>query len=103
MATRCVLCRHTSNEAKNYSADAEAICEAAGRPGMHFVTVKSAARQAAAMPLNVRELLVRQRTQLVNALRGHAGEFGIIAGRGIGRVDHLLEQIVASDAIPATP
>jgi transposase len=85
---------------KNDSADAEAICEAAGRPTMRFVPVKSAARQAAAMPLSVRELLVRQRTQLINALRGHASEFGIIAGRGTQRIDHLLEQIVASDTIP---
>ncbi len=54
------------------------------------------------MPLSVRELLVRQRTQLVNALRGHASEFGIITGRGIQRVHHLLEQIIAYDTIPAT-
>jgi len=85
---------------KNDSADAEAICEAAGRPGMHFVPVKSAARQAAAMPLSVREMLVRQRTQLVNALRGHSSEFGIIAGRGTHQVESLLQQIAASDAVP---
>jgi transposase len=87
---------------KNDSADAEAICEAAGRPTMHFVPVKSAAQQAAATPLSVRELLVRQRTQLINALRGHASEFGIVAGRGIERVDGLLEQIVLSDTMPQT-
>lgn len=87
---------------KNDSADAEAICEAAGRPGMHFVPVKSAERQAAAMPLSVRELLVRQRTQLVNALRGHSSEFGIIAGRGTHQIDALLEQITASDSVPQT-
>ena len=85
---------------KNDDADAEAICEAAGRPTMHFVPVKSAERQAAAMPLRVRELLVRQRTQLVNALRGHAGEFGIVVGRGIERVEALLEEIAAADGIP---
>ena len=87
---------------KNDSADAEAICEAAGRPAMHFVPVKSAARQAAAMPLSVRDVLVRQRTQLVNALRGHASEFGIIAGRGIERVDSLLEQAATSERMPET-
>ena len=87
---------------KNDSTDAEAICEAAGRPAMHFVPVKSAARQAAAMPLSVRDVLVRQRTQLVNALRGHASEFGIIAGRGIERVESLLEQAAAADGMPET-
>lgn len=87
---------------KNDSADAEAICEAAGRPGMHFVPVKSAERQAAAMPLSIRELLVRQRTQLVNALRGHSSEFGIIAGRGTHQVEGLLQQIIASDTVPQT-
>ena len=87
---------------KNDDADAEAICEAAGRPTMHFVPVKSAERQAAAMPLRVRELLVRQRTQLVNALRGHAGEFGIVVGRGIERVEALLEEVAATDGIPQT-
>jgi len=87
---------------KNDSIDAEAICEAAGRPTMRFVPVKSAAQQAAATPLNVRELLVRQRTQLVNALRGNASEFGIIASRGLERIDGLLERIVLSDTIPQT-
>ena len=87
---------------KNDSADAEAICEAAGCPGMHFVPVKSAERQAAAMPLSVRELLVRQRTQLVNALRGHASEFGIVAGRGIERVAALLEQVTVAEEMPQT-
>jgi transposase len=71
---------------KNDNADADAICEAAGRPGVHLVPVKSTAQQAAAMPLSVRELLVRQRTQLINSLRGHASEFGIVAGRGTQRM-----------------
>lgn len=87
---------------KNDSVDAEAICEAAGRPTMHFVPIKSAERQAAAMPLSVRELLVRQRTQLVNALRGHASEFGIVVGRGIERVEALLEQVASADGLPQT-
>jgi len=61
---------------KNDRNDAEAICEAAGRPGMHFVPVKSVAQQAQGMVLKVRESLVGQRTLLVNTLRGHAAEFG---------------------------
>jgi transposase len=85
---------------KNDRNDAEAICEAAGRPNMRFVPVKTEAQQADAMLLGVRELLVRQRTQLVNALRGHASEFGIIAARGIERVEPLLERIAQCAALP---
>ena len=69
--------------AKNDRNDAEAICEAAGRPGMRFVRVKSAEQQAQGMVMKVRETLIGQRTQLVNSLRGHAAEFGVIAGKGI--------------------
>ena len=87
--------------AKNDRNDAEAICEAGGRPGMRFVPVKSADQQAQAMILKVRETLVGQRTQLVNALRGHAAEFGVIAGKGIRRVAPLLEAIEASTTIPS--
>lgn len=58
---------------KNDLADAEAICEAATRPTMRFVPVKSEATQGAAMVFRVRELLIRQRTQAINALRGHLG------------------------------
>ena len=74
---------------KNDRNDAEAISEAAARPGMSTVPVKSAAQQAGAMLLSVRDLLVRQRTQLVNALRGHASEFGLVApigGKGLAQV-----------------
>jgi transposase len=87
--------------AKNDRNDAEAICEAGGRPGMRFVPAKSADQQARAMILKVRETLVGQRTQLVNALRGHAAEFGVIAGKGIKRVTPLLEAIEASTTIPS--
>ena len=59
---------------KNDAADAEAICEAVLRPTMRFVPVKSAAQQANAMIYKVRELLVRQRTQLINAFRAHLSE-----------------------------
>lgn len=74
--------------AKNDRNDAEAICEAAGRPGMRFVPVKSATQQAQGMVLKVRETLVHQRTQLVNALRGHAAEFGVTAAKA-DQPDHL--------------
>lgn len=61
---------------KNDAADAEAICEAAQRPSMRFVPVKSEETQGAAMVFRVRELLIRQRTQAINALRGHLAELG---------------------------
>ena len=67
---------------KNDRNDAEAICIAAAQPTIASVPVKSAEQQAAAMLLSVRELLVRQRTQLVNALRGHAAEMGVVAPLG---------------------
>jgi transposase len=86
--------------AKNDRNDAEAICEAAGRPGMRFVPVKSAAQQAQGMVLKVRDTLVCQRTQLVNALRGHAAEFGVIAAKGIRQIGALLEAIEAQTTIP---
>jgi transposase len=86
--------------AKNDRNDAEAICEAAGRPGMRFVPVKTATQQAQGMVLKVRETLVKQRTQLVNALRGHAAEFGIIAAKGVSQITPLLEAIEAGTAMP---
>ena len=87
--------------AKNDRNDAEAICEAAGRPGMRFVRVKSAEQQAQGMVMKVRETLIGQRTQLTNSLRGHAAEFGVIAGKGIKQVAPLLDTIEAETAIPA--
>ncbi len=86
---------------KNDRLDAAAICTAAGHSEMRDVPVKSAEQQAALMVLRVRELLVRQRTQLVNALRGHAAEFGLVTGKGLARVEPLLETIAATTAIPA--
>jgi transposase len=85
---------------KNDRNDAEAICEAAGRPNMSFVPVKSAQRQAELMVLRTRELLVGQRTQLINALRGHAAEFGVIAGKGTANVAALLEKLSADEEVP---
>ena len=85
---------------KNDRNDAEAICEAAGRPGMRFVLAKSAEQQAQGMVLKVRETLVHQRTQLVNTLRGHAAEFGVIAAKGISQIASLLAAIEAEATIP---
>jgi transposase len=75
---------------KNDATDAEAICEAVLRPTMRFVAVKSAAQQANAMIYKVRELLVRQRTQLVNALRSHLSELGVVAAQGVGKLTDLI-------------
>jgi transposase len=82
---------------KNDRNDAAAICDAASRPDMRFVPVKSSTMQAEAMDLSARDLLVRQRTQLVNAVRGHAAEFGIIAAKGIALVSSLLERVAQSE------
>src|SRR5918912_2528769 len=75
---------------KNDMADAEAICEAAQRPTMRFVALKSANQQAAAVVFRTRDLLVRQRTQAINALRGHLAEFGVIAAKGPLHVPRLM-------------
>jgi transposase len=86
---------------KNDHNDAEAICEAAGRPGMHFVPVKSVSQQAQVMVLKVRETLVGQRTRLVNTLRGHAAEFGVVAGKGMSNIGRLLTALEQETAVPS--
>lgn len=83
---------------KTDAADAEAICEAVTRPTMRFVPVKSAERQAALLNHKTRDFLVRQRTQLVNTIRAHLSEFGIVVAKGIHNVDRLLE---AAKDLPA--
>ena len=75
---------------KTDAADAEAICEAAQRPGMRFAPVKSEEQQSLLMLHRARELLVRQRTMLINALRGHCAEFGVIAPQGAPKVKELI-------------
>jgi transposase len=70
--------------------DAAAICEAARRPTMRFVPVKSEATQGAAMVFRIRELLIRQRTQAINAIRGHLGEFGQIVPQGAANAARLI-------------
>ena len=75
---------------KNDAADAQAICEAVGRPSMRFVVIKTAEQQAALLLHRGRERLVRQRTTLVNALRAHLAEFGVIAPHGLWNVARLI-------------
>ncbi|MDE2487111.1 MAG: IS110 family transposase [Alphaproteobacteria bacterium] len=87
---------------KNDEADAEAICEAAQRPTMRFVAVKSAEQQALGVVFRARDLLVRQRTQISNAIRGHVAEFGTVAPKGVCYVDRLVAMIEDADsALPA--
>lgn len=89
---------------KNGAADAEAICEAVRRPSMRFVPMKTAEQQAILTMHRGRDLLIRQRTMLVNALRAHLAESGIVGAQGIHRVCELVA-IVADDTdarVPAT-
>jgi transposase len=86
---------------KNDSADAEALCEAMSRPTMRFVLVKTAEQQAALMLVGVRDRLVRNRTQLANAIRGYGAEFGLTAAKGMCRIELLLERIAAHETLPA--
>jgi transposase len=81
---------------KNDAADAEAICEAVRRPTMRFVQVKSAEQQGQLMQHRTRDLLMRQRTQSINALRAHLAELGIVAAQGDKGVNELLS-IVADE------
>jgi transposase len=86
---------------KNDERDAEAICEAVGRPNMRFVAVKSVEQQATLSVYTTRALLVRQRTAVGNALRGMLGELGIVAAQGLTGLHTLMQQLEQpSDAIP---
>jgi transposase len=86
---------------KNDAADAEAIVEAASRPTMRFVAVKSADQQAAGMAFKTRDLFVRQKTQLINALRAHLAEHGVVAPVGVVHLKRL--QAALSDEAEALP
>src|ERR1700674_5054536 len=86
---------------KNDAADAEALCEAMSRPTMRFVPVKTAEQQAALMLVGVRDRLIRNRTQLTNAIRGYAAEFGFTAAKGKAHLAPLLERIHADESLPA--
>jgi transposase len=87
---------------KNDAADAEAICEAVRRPTMRFVPVKSAERQAVLVLHRSRELLVRQRTMIINAIRAHCAEFGLVAAQGSSGARDLIERIGQADG-PVLP
>ena len=89
---------------KNDAADAAAICEAVTRPSMRFVPIKTAEQQAALMLHRTRDLLIRQRTQLINALRAHLAEFGLVAEKGREGVAELAAIVTDesnSHALPA--
>jgi transposase len=89
---------------KNDASDAEAICEAAQRPNMRFVAVKSEEQQASALVFRTRDLLVRQRTQTINAIRGHMAEYGWVAPRGpswVTKLGDLMEGEVGASLPPA--
>ena len=87
---------------KTDAIDAEAICEAVSRPTMRFVPIKTIDSQAGQMALRSRDLLVRQRTQTINALRGHLAELGIVAAKGLAKVD-ALAAIVLDEADERVP
>ena len=82
---------------KNDAVDAEAICEAVTRPTMRFVQIKSVDQQSVLMVHRTRSLLIRQRTMLVNALRGHLTELGIVAPVGIERVGELVDRVLGRE------
>ncbi len=86
---------------KTDAADAEAIAEAVTRPTMRFVPVKTAEQQSVLMLHKARDLLVRQRTALINALRGHLGELGLVAPQGAQKVPGLVETLrAAGEEVP---
>jgi transposase len=82
---------------KTDAADAEAICEAVQRPSMRFVPVKTEVQQAILMQHRTRDFLVRQLTQITNALRAHLGEFGIVVPKGVHNMGRLLAEAEAAD------
>src|SRR6195952_1905710 len=83
---------------KNDMADAEAICEAAQRPTMRFVPVKSEEQQANGVVFRARDLLVRQRTRCINALRGHLSEYGYVFPQGITHADAVIAHVEDPDS-----
>lgn len=86
---------------KNDAADAAALCEAMSRPTMRFVAVKSAEQQAALMLAGVRERMIARRTQLANAIRGYAAEFGLVVAKGLDKIEPLLARIAHDATLPA--
>jgi transposase len=88
---------------KTDAADAEAICEAVGRPNMRFVPIKDEAQQAVLALHRTRSLLVRQRTATINAIRGLRGEFGLVAAKGTARLDELRRRLAMATAEQIPP
>lgn len=88
---------------KNDAVDAEAICEAAQRPSMRFVAVKSEEQQAAALVFRTRDLAVRQRTQLGNAIRGHLTEYGWVAPKGLSHLAMLADLLADGEMAQTLP
>jgi transposase len=82
---------------KNDAADDEAICEAVTRPTMRFVPIKTREQQSVLMLHRTRQLFVRQRTMLINAIRAHLAEFGIVAGVGRNGIEALLALIAKGE------
>ena len=89
---------------KNDAADAEAICEAVTRPNMRFVPVKTEEQQGILVLHRSRDLLMRQRTMILNAIRAHFAEFGVVAAQGPRRVADLVSRLRDDDTLglPAT-
>ena len=85
---------------KNDGRDAEALCEAMGRPTMQFVPVKTAEQQAALMLAGIREQMIARRTQVSNMIRGHAAEFGITAPLGLNQIVPLLARLAQNESVP---
>ena len=87
---------------KNDKNDAEAICEAMSRPRVRarLVPVKSVEQSASQMLMGVREGLLKRRTQLCNTIRGHAAEFGLVAAKGLDKIEPLLARIAGDDGLP---
>jgi transposase len=88
---------------KNDKNDAEAICEAMSRPRVRerLVPVKSLEQSAGQMLVRVRDSLIKRRTQLTNTIRGHAAEFGLVAAKGLDKIEPLLARIAADESLPA--
>ena len=85
---------------KNDGRDAEGLCEAMSRPTMQFVLVKTEEQQAALMLAGVRQQLMTRRTQLSNAIRGYAAEFGLTTAKGLDKIEPLLARIAQDESLP---
>ena len=90
---RSSSCEPYVKRQKNDMADAEAICEAVTRPNMRFVPVKSVEQQGVLVLHRARDLLVRQRTRILNAIRAHLAEFGVVMAQGSRKVVEMVLQL----------